>query len=123
MSYKDDVFISYSSVDKDWAAQFERDLTARGLRVWRDQSNLTAGAKWEDNLMAGVRDSQHLIVLWSKNAAATDWVRRERSNFEAAITPGPGQVQLDRLMIFVTLDDENLAYPSLQLINDTIPKR
>ena len=118
MPYTKDVFISYSSIDKDWAAEFERDLIAHGLSVWRDQSNLTAGTKWEENLMAGVRDSQHLIVLWSKNAAATDWVRRERSNFEAAITPGAGRAQLDRLMIFVTLDDENLAYPGLQLINE-----
>jgi len=118
MPYTKDVFISYSSIDKDWAAEFEKDLIAHGLSVWRDQSNLTAGTKWEENLMAGVRDSQHLIVLCSKNAAATDCVRRERSNFEAAITPGAGRAQLDRLMIFVTLDDENLAYPGLQLINE-----
>ena len=119
MSYQNDAFISYSSIDKDWAAKIETGLIALGIRVWRDQSNLTAGSKWEDNLMAGVRESQHLVVLWSKNAATTDWVRRERSNFEAAIeTAVSGQVQLDRSMIFVMLDDENLAYPSLQVINE-----
>ncbi len=119
MPYHNDVFISYSSIDKDWAAKLETDLTALGLSVWRDQSNLTAGAIWEDNLMTGVRESQHLVVLWSKNAAMTDWVRRERSNFEAVIaTPVQGQAPLDRLMIFVMLDDENLAYPSLQVINE-----
>src|SRR5438132_1614715 len=119
MPYKDDIFISYSSKDRDWAVEFEKDLRTHGLSVWRDESNLPAGSKWEDNLMAGVRDSQHLVVLWSRNAAATDWVRRERSNFEAAIeTAVSGQVQLDRSMIFVMLDDENLAYPSLQVINE-----
>jgi len=118
MPYAYDVFISYSSADQAWASKLESDLKAAGVaRVYRDQSRLLPGAKWEDEIMTKVRDSQHLVVLWSKNSAATDWVRRERGNFEAA-TAVPGSTQNDRLLIFVRLDDEGLANGSLQVIND-----
>jgi hypothetical protein len=85
MAYAYDVFISYSSADKAWASKLESDLKAAGVaRVYRDQSRLLPGAKWEDEIMTKVRDSQHLIVLWSKNSAATDWVRRERGQFRGS---------------------------------------
>jgi hypothetical protein len=118
MSYQHDVFISYSSLDAPWAAKLETELQARLKNVYRDQSRLVAGAKWEDELVAKVRNSQHLVIFWSRNAADSDWVRRERGLFEAAIAPvSPGNPVLDRLMIFVVLDDAKLAYTSLQIIN------
>jgi hypothetical protein len=120
MAYEYDVFISYDSADEDWAKKLEAELqNNHGQQVYRDQSRLIAGAQWENELVNKVRDSQHMVVLWSKNGADSDWVRRERSNFEVAITPvRPGEVQAERLMIFVLLDDTKLAYSSLQTIQD-----
>lgn len=120
MDYEENVFISYSSEDAPWAAKLEGSLkTALIKKVYRDKNRLLPGAKWEDELMTKVRASQHLVILWSANSNLTDWVRRERGNFEAAIaTPARGEGPANRLMIFVRLDDEDLANASLQVINN-----
>jgi hypothetical protein len=77
-----DVFISYSSSDAAWAERLEKDLTARGVSVFRDQARLTAGEKWDDALRDELADSQHLLLLWSNDhAGKSKWVGEEAASF------------------------------------------
>ena len=64
-----DVFISYTRRDAAWAEKLESNLVSRGLRVYRDQTRLTAGDEWEPALRDAIVDSRALVVLWSAEAS------------------------------------------------------
>ncbi len=112
-SYQYQVFISYSSKDREWARRMEQDLKARGVnKIFLDERTLETGRPWEPALKAAVRASRHLLVLWSQNASKSQWVAAEMAQFDneaGEATTG------SRLLLCVLLDDENpVAYASLQ---------
>jgi hypothetical protein len=114
-----DVFVSYSSLDKPWAAKLGNELTRAGFKVFRDD-RLDAGRPWEPQLQDALRESQHLVVIWSKNAKDSPWVSRELATFEAKQqTPTPQAVS--GRMVFIRLDDTLSAFDSTQGIRDLIP--
>jgi len=114
-----DVFLSYSRSDAPWAVKLEAELSRRGIRVFFDQARLTAGEMWESRLAMSLHASRNLVVLWSGNARASDWVGRELGVFDAIRHPG-GQAtpSPERRLVFVNLVGENAAYASVQRIDD-----
>lgn len=60
---KPQIFISYSSVDADWARSFAEALKERGERVWFDQFEISAGDSLRDALEAGLRASDVFVTL------------------------------------------------------------
>jgi len=60
---KPQIFISYSSVDADWARSFAEALKQRGERVWFDQFEIAAGDSLRDALEAGLRASDVFVTL------------------------------------------------------------
>jgi hypothetical protein len=79
-----DVFISYAHVDAKKVAttdQITADtlggwLKSLGYDVWWDRS-LIAGDLWLKTLVKKATYAKRVIVLWSPQAAASDWVRTE----------------------------------------------
>jgi hypothetical protein len=71
-----DVFISYSKKDHQQAGWLAKILEARGLRVWWD-TKLEAGLVWDEALEEKLEASSLILVLWSKNSVASQWVREE----------------------------------------------
>jgi hypothetical protein len=118
MPYTYDVFVSYSRADAAWAAKLAADLTARGISVFFDQARITAGEAWETRLAVSVQASRNLVVLWSDNAAASAWVRREMGLFEAIQHLGQGAPDPERRLIMVNLVGENTSVSSVQRIDD-----
>ncbi len=118
MPYKYHAFISYSSKDVEWAAKLEAELKLRGIQAYRDQSRLTAGDRWDDQLQAGIQDSQHLIVLWSKQASESDWVEQERIYFQADDLKSSKNPSEKRRLVAVNLDAVNKALARYEQIND-----
>jgi hypothetical protein len=125
MSYKYDVFISYSHIDVEWAKRLDSNLRDRGLTTFLDQKRLLGGDEWDKALVNAVRNSRNLAILWSNEANKSAWVRRELGLFEAIIddvaivTPEiPALGQDTRNMIFVVLEGEPEAYGSKQFINN-----
>lgn len=116
--FKYDVFISYSSQDRPWAKQLADDLTARNFRVFFDRTNLEVGEQWEQQLEESLVISQHLIVLWSKNAFDSRWVDRERTYFHARARPTTQDAATPvRKEIVIILDETALiARNTLQTI-------
>src|SRR4051812_33749469 len=97
MAYEYDIFISYSNSDRAWAERLDQSLTAKGINCFRDQNRLDVGQPWEPQLARAVEQSKHLVVLWSANAEASPWVRRELGKFEAILDPdGTGKPVTDR---------------------------
>lgn len=70
------VFISYSRKNKDSAHALERRLEARGTRVWIDR-NMSRGVPFPTELEHAIRQASAVVVLWSADAAGSDWVARE----------------------------------------------
>ncbi len=109
-----DIFISYASEDVSWAQKLETDLLAGGRTVFRDQTRLQVGRRWESQLQAALDDSQHMVVLWSSSAHASHWVTKEMARFER-------NTELDarRRLICINLEGQNAAYSTYQNIDLT----
>jgi hypothetical protein len=71
-----DVFISYSRTDKQIALSLATDLKHGGLDVWWDLE-LYAGDNFHDVILAALDASRVTIVIWSKTAVRSAWVRDE----------------------------------------------
>ncbi len=76
-----DVFISYSSKDRDKARAMAKVLEARGLTVWWDRSILP-GESFDDAIERAIADARCLVVLWSNHSVQSRWVRNEASEGE-----------------------------------------
>jgi hypothetical protein len=113
--YEFQAFISYSHTDQAWAARLGESLTQNQVKVFLDRDSLRAGSRWEDQLQAKLRDSRHLVFLWS-GAVADDpggWPLRELSEFQGIVSASGAP---DRLIIFVLLEGDPRAYRSSQLV-------
>jgi TIR domain len=83
---KYDAFISYTSKDEKWAEKLYTALDQMGIKVFFAPGRIDIGTTWETaGLEAALYDSRHLILLWSDNAKASDWVKREASEFRGHI--------------------------------------
>jgi hypothetical protein len=70
-------FLSYAHRNRRVATRLERELEARNVHVWRDETSLRAGEVWQAALARIARSADCVLVLISPAAAASDWVRRE----------------------------------------------
>jgi hypothetical protein len=71
------IFISYSSRDVHEAETLESFLRAAEFDVWRDKRNLETD--WSGEIATALAERADAVCLvWSKNAAESQWVRNER---------------------------------------------
>jgi adenylate cyclase len=71
-----DVFISYARSDEEHAAQVADALRASGHRIWRDDE-LPAHRAYADVIEERLKSAKAVVVLWSAEAAKSQWVRSE----------------------------------------------
>lgn len=71
-----DVFLSYSSVDRDLTRAIEAELVAKGFTVYWDEQ-LRAGEKFNDALVEQINDAVAVVVLWTPTSVGSDWVYSE----------------------------------------------
>jgi adenylate cyclase len=87
-----DVFISYARSDEPRAKQVAEALQALGYKVWRDDE-LPAHRAYADVIEERLTAARAVIVLWSAEAAKSQWVRAEADAARGAGTLV--QVRLD----------------------------
>jgi hypothetical protein len=116
-TYQHDVFISYTSADRPWALKLSNELASHAIETFIDRNRLEAGKPWESQLKEAVRNSRHLVALWSNNIKPDSWVHRELANFEIIVSDR-GTVQGEQRLIFVNLEGQNLSYAPFQMIED-----
>jgi hypothetical protein len=75
----DRTFVSYSRADSQFAVKLASDLRANGAKVWIDQLDIAAGARWDDAIEEALRRSARVIVLLSPKSAASQNVMDEVS--------------------------------------------
>jgi len=88
-----DAFISHSGKNRAQAETIEAVLGAK--RVWLDRSEIRLGALLGRELLANIRASRGLVLVWSKHAAQSPWVQSEwiaAANLGKPIVP----VRLDK---------------------------
>ncbi len=71
-----DVFISYSRMDKEPVARLARAIEDEGYDVWWD-AELPPHQSYGDVITSKISEAKAAIVVWSADAAASEWVRAE----------------------------------------------
>lgn len=71
------VFISYSRKDIDFARHLAKDLEKAGFEVWWDISDIKGGDEWLRVIPAGIESSQYFIILLSPDSVLSEWVEKE----------------------------------------------
>lgn len=57
------VFISYASVDQDFARTLANDLRAAGIDVWMDKSDIRTGDHWDKAVERALLDSAAVVAI------------------------------------------------------------
>jgi adenylate cyclase len=79
------VFISYARSDEDVAKEIADGLREEGYEVWRDDE-LPAHRAYAEIIEERIRGAAAVVVLWSAEAAKSQWVRAEADTARAANT-------------------------------------
>ncbi|MEJ0059945.1 MAG: TIR domain-containing protein [Terricaulis sp.] len=83
-----DIFISYSSEDRNRVRPLAEALQARGFDIWWDRS-LAAGQDYASVIDRELRAAKAVIVVWTAGSAASTFVRDEagRARDEGRLVP------------------------------------
>lgn len=72
-----EIFISYSHRNFDQALTFKSFLESKNYSVWRDEESIIPGRMWDREIEQGILRADIVLVLWSKDANASENVRNE----------------------------------------------
>lgn len=73
-----DVFISYRRSEREQCESISQELQRAGLTVWFD-AELEGGQHFPDVIDREVRAAKAVLVLWSRGALQSQWVKAEAS--------------------------------------------
>ena len=79
------VFISYARSDEALASQIADRLREGGFEVWRDDE-LPAHRPYAEVIAERINRAKAVVVLWSSDAAKSQWVRAEADSARTAKT-------------------------------------
>jgi hypothetical protein len=99
------VFLSYSTKDHYFADLAEIKLAEAGIVLWRDRSQLRAGADWQSGIERGIADCFAVLIALSANSAESSYV-----TYEWAYALGNGKTVIPMKL------SECLIHPRLQTI-------
>ena len=103
-------FISHNKNDRDVAREVGLFLAAENINVWFDEWEISAGDSIVEEINKGLYNCTHFFIIWSKNAAMSNWVRKElQSILISAIESGNPRI------LPIILDGTTLP----KLISDT----
>src|SRR5262249_5871480 len=74
-----DIFISYKSEERAFAERLATRLTEAGYDVWWDAA-LLAGQRFEDEIARVLREARVAVILWSRLAVQSNWVKDEAAD-------------------------------------------
>jgi CheY-like chemotaxis protein len=71
------VFISHSSKDKTFVDRLATDLKNAGIDVWFDKWEIGVGDSIVEKINAGLKESDYVAVVLSRNSVNSRWVQQE----------------------------------------------
>jgi len=83
MNFEYDIFLSFSSKDYDEAKNIWNELNSSNLRIyWSDETlKQNVGKSFFRVIQDALMNSKNFILLWTKNASESSWVRLEYEAF------------------------------------------
>ncbi len=72
-----DVFVSYSSKDKQAADAACAVLESRGIRCWIAPRDILPGADWGQSIIHGISGCKLMVLIFSRHANQSQQVKRE----------------------------------------------
>src|SRR3954463_9511139 len=79
------VFISYARSDESLASLIADSLREDGFEIWRDDE-LPAHRAYAEVIEERIKGAAAVVVLWSAEAAKSQWVRAEADTARTALT-------------------------------------
>lgn len=115
------VFICHSHDDRHMAVRLQKIIESGGVRTFLDQDRIEPLDNLPQRVRNGIEWADHLLLVWSANAAASDWVQREWQSAQKAgkkivpyvLDPTPLPFLLDEL---VYVDKSDLGHGNAQLL-------
>ncbi len=71
-----DLFVSYSSEDRDYVRVIVAELESQGWTVWWDR-DIEVGSSFDKTIEKAIDDTLCIVVIWSATSVDSDWVRAE----------------------------------------------
>jgi TPR repeat protein len=88
-----DIFISYAREDEGTAIHLRDVLAGQGWDVWRDKEGILTGTSWEKAIEDALNAAKCVIVVWSRAALSSHFVRDEASVARNANKLVPVQIE------------------------------
>jgi TPR repeat protein len=105
-----DIFISYAREDEATAVHLRDVLAEQGWDVWRDREGIVTGTSWERAIEDALDAAKCVIVVWSRAALSSHFVRDEASVARNANKLVPVQIEnLDIPLGFRGIQTANLV--------------
>jgi hypothetical protein len=114
-----EVFLSHSSLDRQFASDLAGMIRRHGIPVWYSQTNIVGAQQWQDEIGAALQRCDWFAIILSPQSADSMWVKREvsyalqQNRFENKIVP----------ITFQPSDFERLSWTLslFQMVNFTGP--
>jgi len=74
------LFLSYSSKDRDIGLQVKAALEAKGHSVWFDQDQIKGGDFYADRIPKGIREADIFLLLVTSNSVGDDRIQKQGSH-------------------------------------------
>lgn len=71
------VFLSFANQDRDFAQLLRKDLTALGHEVWSFDEQLTPGERWQETIIARLKEVDAVVVVISETSSKSTWIHHE----------------------------------------------
>ena len=71
------LFISHSSRDRIFVERIVYELRRHGLACWYAPSEILGAQQWQDEIGRALRRCNWFIIVLSRNALRSKWVKRE----------------------------------------------
>ena len=91
-----DIFISYSTKDRQQAYEIRSFLTGKGISCWMAPESIPTGSNYTKEIPMAIRNCKVFLLILSENAQQSPWVLRELD----------GAVNNNRYILPYLLDDK-----------------
>ena len=99
-----DVFISYSSLDKEMVRRIVRDLKVRGMSYWIDEEQIEPGDEIIQKITEGLQNSRFFLPCISANQLKSGWARKEYETILIKVINGVSAQRVLPLILDDTAD-------------------
>lgn len=74
-----EVFLSHSSLDHEFATRLAEVLRRHGVPIWFSPADVLGAQQWQDEIGSALSRCDWFVVILSPNSIDSMWVKRETS--------------------------------------------